>query len=49
VDGGPSFEPFAQAMPEWRVVSMDQRGRGLSDHQAEQFNRAVRRFIEKLD
>jgi esterase len=27
-----SFEPFAHAMPEWRVVSMDQRGHGLSDH-----------------
>ena len=27
-----SFEPFALAMPEWRVVSMDQRGHGLSDH-----------------
>ena len=27
-----SFEPFAQAMPEWLDVSMDQRGRGLSDH-----------------
>ena len=27
-----TFEGFAQAMPEWRVVSMDQRGHGLSDH-----------------
>jgi pimeloyl-ACP methyl ester carboxylesterase len=26
-----SFEAFALAMPEWRVVSMDQRGHGLSD------------------
>jgi len=27
-----SFEDFATSMPEWRVVSMDQRGHGLSDH-----------------
>jgi esterase len=27
-----TFEPFAAAMPEWRVVSLDQRGHGLSDH-----------------
>jgi pimeloyl-ACP methyl ester carboxylesterase len=27
-----TFEDFAESMPEWRVVSMDQRGHGLSDH-----------------
>jgi pimeloyl-ACP methyl ester carboxylesterase len=27
-----TFEGFARAMPEWRVVSLDQRGHGLSDH-----------------
>jgi esterase len=27
-----TFEEFAAAMPEWRVVSLDQRGHGLSDH-----------------
>ncbi len=27
-----SFEDFARSMPEWRVVSLDQRGHGLSDH-----------------
>ncbi|MEO8177292.1 MAG: alpha/beta hydrolase [Deltaproteobacteria bacterium] len=27
-----TFEGFAKAMPEWRVVSLDQRGHGLSDH-----------------
>ena len=27
-----TFEGFAAAMPEWRVVSLDQRGHGLSDH-----------------
>lgn len=27
-----TFEDFAKAMPNWRVVSMDQRGHGLSDH-----------------
>jgi len=30
-----TFEAFADAMPEWRVVSMDQRGHGLSDHSAD--------------
>jgi len=30
-----TFEPFAAAMPEWRVVSMDQRGHGLSDHSSD--------------
>ena len=30
-----SFEDFAAAMPEWRVVSLDQRGHGLSDHSAD--------------
>lgn len=27
-----TFEEFANSMPEWRVVSLDQRGHGLSDH-----------------
>ena len=27
-----TYESFAEAMPDWRVVSMDQRGHGLSDH-----------------
>ena len=27
-----SFEGFAQSFADWRVVSMDQRGHGLSDH-----------------
>jgi len=27
-----TYEPFAAAMPEWRVVSLDQRGHGFSDH-----------------
>jgi pimeloyl-ACP methyl ester carboxylesterase len=30
-----TFEDFAAAMPEWHVVSMDQRGHGLSDHAAD--------------
>lgn len=30
-----SFEEFAAAMPEWRVVSLDQRGHGLSDHSSD--------------
>ena len=30
-----SFEDFATSMPEWRVVSMDQRGHGLSDHSSD--------------
>lgn len=30
-----SFEDFAASMPEWRVVSMDQRGHGLSDHSSD--------------
>ena len=35
-----SFEDFAAAMPEWRVVSMDQRGHGLSDHSSD-YSRAA--------
>jgi esterase len=35
-----SFEAFAAAMPEWRVVSMDQRGHGLSDHSTD-YSRAA--------
>jgi esterase len=35
-----TFEGFAQAMPEWRVVSLDQRGHGLSDH-ASDYQRAA--------
>ncbi|MDO9355295.1 MAG: alpha/beta fold hydrolase, partial [Solirubrobacteraceae bacterium] len=35
-----SFEEFAIAMPEWRVVSLDQRGHGLSDH-ASDYSRAA--------
>ena len=27
-----TFEAFANSMPDWRVVSLDQRGHGLSDH-----------------
>jgi esterase len=30
-----SFEDFATSMPEWRVVSLDQRGHGLSDHSSD--------------
>ena len=30
-----TFEDFAAAMPEWRVVSLDQRGHGLSDHSSD--------------
>jgi esterase len=35
-----TFESFAEAMPDWRVVSMDQRGHGLSDH-ATDYSRAA--------
>lgn len=35
-----TFEDFARAMPDWRVVSMDQRGHGLSDH-ATDYSRAA--------
>ncbi len=35
-----SFEGFAKAMPEWRVVSMDQRGHGFSSH-ASDYTRAA--------
>jgi pimeloyl-ACP methyl ester carboxylesterase len=35
-----TFEGFAMAMPEWRVVSMDQRGHGLSDHSTD-YSRAA--------
>src|SRR5436190_8809355 len=35
-----SFEDFAMAMPQWRVVSMDQRGHGLSDHSSD-YSRAA--------
>ena len=35
-----TFEGFAQAMPDWRVVSLDQRGHGLSDH-APNYHRAA--------
>jgi esterase len=35
-----SFEEFAAAMPEWRVVSLDQRGHGLSDHSSD-YSRAA--------
>ena len=34
-----TFEGFAGVMPEWRVVSLDQRGHGLSDH-APDYSRA---------
>jgi pimeloyl-ACP methyl ester carboxylesterase len=30
-----TFEDFAASMPEWRVVSMDQRGHGLSGHSSD--------------
>ena len=40
-----TFEAFAAAMPEWRVVSMDQRGHGLSDH-AQDYSRAA--FVEDI-
>jgi esterase len=35
-----SFEQFATSMPEWRVVSLDQRGHGLSDHSTD-YSRAA--------
>lgn len=35
-----SFEDFATAMPEWRVVSLDQRGHGLSGHSSD-YSRAA--------
>jgi pimeloyl-ACP methyl ester carboxylesterase len=35
-----TFECFAKAMPDWRIVSMDQRGHGLSDH-ASDYSRAA--------
>jgi esterase len=35
-----TFEGFARVMPEWRVVSLDQRGHGLSDH-ASDYSRAA--------
>ena len=35
-----SFEDFASSMPEWRVVSLDQRGHGLSDHSTD-YSRAA--------
>src|SRR5436190_18360227 len=35
-----SFEDFAMAMPQWRVVSLDQRGHGLSDHSSD-YSRAA--------
>jgi pimeloyl-ACP methyl ester carboxylesterase len=35
-----SFEEFAAAMPEWRIVSLDQRGHGLSDHSSD-YSRAA--------
>jgi esterase len=35
-----TFEDFARAVPEWRVVSLDQRGHGLSDH-ASDYSRAA--------
>jgi esterase len=35
-----SFEEFAASMPEWRVVSLDQRGHGLSDHSTD-YSRAA--------
>ena len=35
-----TFEGFADVMPEWRVVSLDQRGHGLSDH-ASDYSRAA--------
>ena len=35
-----TFEEFAAAMPEWRVVSLDQRGHGLSGHSSD-YSRAA--------
>ncbi|HEY5372602.1 MAG TPA: alpha/beta hydrolase [Polyangiaceae bacterium] len=35
-----TFEGFARVMPEWRVVSLDQRGHGLSDHSSD-YSRAA--------
>lgn len=40
-----SFEEFARAMPEWRVVSLDQRGHGLSDHSS---NYSRTAFVEDI-
>lgn len=40
-----TFEGFAEAMPEWRVVSMDQRGHGLSDHSVD-YSRAA--FVDDI-
>jgi esterase len=41
-----TFEPFALAMPEWRVVSMDQRGHGLSDHPSDY---SLERFLADIE
>jgi esterase len=40
-----TFEGFARAMPEWRVVSLDQRGHGLSDHASDYSRRA---FVDDI-
>ena len=40
-----TFEGFALAMPEWRVVSLDQRGHGLSDHASDYSGRA---FVDDI-
>jgi len=43
-----TFEPFAAAMPDWRVVSLDQRGHGLSDHPSDYSRDAFVRDIGAL-
>jgi pimeloyl-ACP methyl ester carboxylesterase len=47
-----SFEPFAQALPKWRVVSLDQRGHGLSDHSTDYSRKAfvgdIRALLDHL-
>ena len=43
-----SFEGFAASMPEWRVVSLDQRGHGLSDHSPDYSRDAFIRDIAAL-
>ncbi len=48
-----TFENFAQSMPEWRVVSLDQRGHGLSDHASDYSREAfvgdIAALLDRLD